>query len=212
MRVLLFGREGKVGSVLMRALAAAGHDIVGIEVGEPVDAAGFDAAVDFTAPAAVHGNAVTTLSAGVPCVIGTTGLTDEALSELDAIAREQAVACFVAANFALGAVLMMRFAAEAARAFPKAEIVELHADTKLDAPSGTAKATAAGMGGDVPIHSVRLPGLVAHQEVILGGLGETLTIRHDTTSREAFAPGVLLALDRVRGLPPGLTVGLDKLL
>jgi len=212
MRVLLFGREGKVGSVLMRALAAAGHDIVGIEVGEPVDAAGFDAAVDFTAPAAVHGNALATLSAGVPCVIGTTGLTDEALSELDAIAREQAVACFVAANFALGAVLMMRFAAEAARAFPKAEIVELHADTKLDAPSGTAKATAAGMGGDVPIHSVRLPGLVAHQEVILGGLGETLTIRHDTTSREAFAPGVLLALDRVRGLPPGLTVGLDKLL
>jgi len=212
MRVLLFGREGKVGSVLMRALAAAGHDIVGIEVGEPVDAAGFDAAVDFTAPAAVHGNALATLLAGVPCVIGTTGLTDEALSELDAIAREQAVACFVAANFALGAVLMMRFAAEAARAFPKAEIIELHADTKLDAPSGTAKATAAGMGGDVPIHSVRLPGLVAHQEVILGGLGETLTIRHDTTSREAFAPGVLLALDRVRGLPPGLTVGLDKLL
>jgi 4-hydroxy-tetrahydrodipicolinate reductase len=212
MRVLLFGREGKVGSVLMGALAAAGHDLVGIEVGEPVDAAGFDAAVDFTAPAAVRGNVVTTLSAGVPCVIGTTGLTEEALAELDAVARERAIACFVAANFALGAVLMMRFSAEAARSFPRAEIIELHADTKLDAPSGTAKATAAGMGGDVPIHSVRLPGLVAHQEVILGGLGETLTIRHDTTSREAFVPGVLLALDRVRGLPPGLTIGLDKLL
>jgi 4-hydroxy-tetrahydrodipicolinate reductase len=212
MKILLFGRDGKVGSVLMRALAEAGHEAVGIEVGESVDAAGFDAAVDFTAPAAVHGNAVTTLSAGVPCVIGTTGLTEEALAELDTIAREHAVACFVAANFALGAVLMMRFASEAARSFPKAEIIELHADTKLDAPSGTAKATAALMGGDVPIHSVRLPGLVAHQEVILGGLGETLTIRHDTTSREAFVPGVLLALDRVRGLPPGLTVGLDQLL
>ena len=143
MRVLLFGREGKVGTVLMSALATAGHEVVGIEVGEPVDAAGFDAAVDFTAPAAVHGNAVATLSAGVPCVIGTTGLTEEALAELDAIAREQSVACFVAANFALGAVLMMRFAAEAARSFPKAEIIELHADTKLDAPSGTAMATAA---------------------------------------------------------------------
>jgi len=212
MRVLLFGREGKVGSVLMGALTSAGHEVVGIELGEPVDPTGFDATVDFTAPAAVGGNAVATLSAGVPCVIGTTGLTDDALAELDAIAREQAVACFVAANFALGAVLMMRFAAEAARSFPRAEIIELHADTKLDAPSGTAKATAAGMGGEVPIHSVRLPGLVAHQEVILGGLGETLTIRHDTTSREAFVPGVLLALDRVRGLPPGLTVGLDKLL
>jgi 4-hydroxy-tetrahydrodipicolinate reductase len=212
MRVLLFGREGKVGSVLMRSLADAGHDVVGVEAGEVVDASGFDAAVDFTAPSAVQGNAVTALSAGVPCVIGTTGLEDEALAELDGLARERGVACFVAANFALGAVLMMRFAAEAARSFPKAEIIELHADTKLDAPSGTAMATAAQMGGDVPIHSVRLPGLVAHQEVILGGLGETLTIRHDTTSREAFVPGVLLALDRVRGLPPGLTVGLDALL
>ena len=177
-----------------------------------VDAAGFDAAVDFTAPAAVHGNAVTALSAGVPCVIGTTGLGDDALAELDALAREQRIPCFLAPNFALGAVLMMRFAAEAARSFPHAEIIELHADTKLDAPSGTANATAAGMGGNVPIHSVRLPGLVAHQEVILGGPGEILTIRHDTTSREAFVPGVLLALDRLRGLPPGLTVGLEALL
>jgi 4-hydroxy-tetrahydrodipicolinate reductase len=212
MRVLLFGREGKVGTVLMRALDANGHEVVGVELGEVVDPVGFDAAVDFTAPSAVHGNAAAVLAAGVPCVIGTTGLTDEALADLDRIAREQAVACFVAANFAIGAVLMMRFAEEAVRSLRRAEIIELHADTKLDAPSGTAKATAARMGGDVPIHSVRLPGLVAHQEVILGGLGETLTIRHDTTSREAFVPGVLLALDRVRGLPPGLTVGLDALL
>jgi 4-hydroxy-tetrahydrodipicolinate reductase len=212
MRILLFGREGKVGAVLMKALEEAGHQVTGVEVGEEVSAEGFDAAVDFTAPSAVHGNAVTALSAGVACVIGTTGLADAALAELDELAREKRVACFVAPNFALGAVLMMRFAAEAARSFPRAEIIELHADTKLDAPSGTAKATAAGMGGNVPIHSVRLPGLVAHQEVIVGGPGEILTIRHDTTSREAFVPGVLLALDRLRGLPPGLTVGLDTLL
>ncbi len=212
MRILLFGRDGKVGTVLATALRDAGHDVTGVDVGEPVDPAGYDVAVDFTAPAAVLGNATAALSTGVPCVIGTTGLSDEGLAQLDALAREHGVACFVAPNFALGAVLMMRFAAEAARSLPRAEIVELHADTKVDAPSGTAKATAAAMGGDVPIHSVRLPGLVAHQEVILGGRGETLTIRHDTTSREAFVPGVLLALERVRGLPHGLTVGLDKLL
>jgi len=212
MRVLLFGREGKVGTVLMDALGAAGHDVEGVELGESVELDGFDAAVDFTTPSAVHGNAVAALAAGVPCVIGTTGLTDDDLGGLDRQARESRVPCFVAPNFALGAVLMMRFAAEAARSFPAAEIIELHAETKLDAPSGTAKATAARMGGNVPIHSVRLPGLVAHQEVILGGPGEILTIRHDTSSREAFVPGVLLALDRLRGLPPGLTVGLDALL
>jgi 4-hydroxy-tetrahydrodipicolinate reductase len=107
---------------------------------------------------------------------------------------------------------MMRFAEEAARLFPHAEIVELHADSKKDAPSGTAKATAARMGTEPTIHSVRLPGLVAHQEVIFGGRGETLTIRHDTTSREAFVPGVLLALEKLPELPPGLTIGLDALL
>ena len=212
MRILLFGREGKVGVVLIPALGAAGHEVVGVEVGEEVDASGFDAAVDFTAPAAVKGNAITALAARVPCVIGTTGLSADDLADLDRQARAAGVACFVAPNFALGAVLMMQFAAEAARSFPHAEIIELHADTKLDAPSGTANATAARMGGQVPIHSVRLPGLVAHQEVILGGPGEILTIRHDTTSREAFVPGVLLALDRIRGLPHGLTVGLDALL
>ena len=212
MKVLVFGRDGKVGAVLMTALAAAGHDVEGVEVGETVEPRGFDAAVDFTAPSAVAGNATAALTAGVPCVIGTTGLSDTARADLDALAREQRLPCFIAPNFALGAVLMMRFAAEAARSFADAEIIELHADTKVDAPSGTAKATAERMGGDVPIHSVRLPGLVAHQEVILGGPGEILTIRHDTTSREAFVPGVLLALDRLRGLPPGITVGLDALL
>jgi 4-hydroxy-tetrahydrodipicolinate reductase len=212
MRVVVFGRDGKVGSVLMTSLTAAGHGVVGVEMGDEVDFAGVDAAVDFTTPTAVLGNATAALAAGIPCVIGTTGLTADDLAQLDRQARKMNTQCFVAPNFALGAVLMMRFAAEAARSFPRAEIIELHADTKLDAPSGTAKATAAKMGGEVPIHSVRLPGLVAHQEVILGGLGETLTIRHDTTSREAFVPGVLLALDRVRGLPHGLTVGLDALL
>jgi len=109
-------------------------------------------------------------------------------------------------------VLMMRFAEEAARHLPSAEIVELHHETKLDAPSGTAKATAERLGGDVPIHSVRLPGIVAHQEVLLGGPGQLLTIRHDTLSREAFVPGVLLALEKLSALPPGLTVGLEAVL
>ena len=131
---------------------------------------------------------------------------------MDAAARGAGVPCFYAPNFALGAALMMRFAEEAAKLFPRAEIVELHAETKLDAPSGTAKATAARMGTEPAIHSVRLPGLVAHQEVVFGGLGETLTIRHDTTSREAFVPGVLRAVEKVRDLPAGLTVGLDAIL
>jgi 4-hydroxy-tetrahydrodipicolinate reductase len=165
--------------------------------------------VDFTTPDAVVGNVEACLAAGVPVVIGTSGFDTE---QVDALAREAGVPCFFAPNFALGAVLMMRFAAEAARSFPRAEIVELHAETKRDAPSGTARATAARMGTDPVIHSVRLPGLVAHQEVLFGGPGELLTIRHDTTSREAFVPGVLRALDRVRELPPGLTVGLEALL
>ncbi len=145
----------------------------------------------------------------LPVVIGTSGFDIEAV---DAAARGAGVPCFHAPNFALGAALMMRFAEEAAKVFPRAEIVELHAETKLDAPSGTAKATAARMGTEPAIHSVRLPGLVAHQEVVFGGLGETLTIRHDTTSREAFVPGVLRAVEKVRDLPAGLTVGLDAIL
>src|SRR5207237_1597902 len=127
-------------------------------------------------------------------------------------AEQAGIGVFYAPNFAIGAVLMMRFAAEAAKVIPRAEIVELHHETKVDAPSGTAKATAEAMDGDVPIHSVRLPGIVAHQEVLLGGPGQLLTIRHDTLSREAFVPGVLLALERLRERPQGLTVGLDALL
>ena len=140
-------------------------------------------------------------------VVGTTAGVERARARED-----EAFAVFVAPNFSIGAVLMMRFAAEAARHLPRAEIVELHNEAKKDAPSGTAKATAAAMGGDPSIHSVRLPGLVAHQEVLLAGDGQLLTIRHDTLSRESFVPGVLLALEQLAALPPGLTVGLDALL
>jgi 4-hydroxy-tetrahydrodipicolinate reductase len=200
-RVALVGSGGKVGSVLAPALERAGHALVELEQAE--------AMVDFTRPDAVVANVSRALQAGVPCVVGTTGWDPH---EVDAQARDAGLAVFYAPNFALGAILMMRFAAEASKLMPNAEIVELHADTKRDVPSGTAKATAELMGGGVPIHSVRLPGLVAHQEVVFGGQGQTLTIRHDTTSREAFVPGVLLALERLRSLPPGVTVGLDRLL
>ena len=206
MRIALYGAAGRVGVALEPALADAGHEVVDGRARGP---AGCDVAIDFTRPDAVVGNVRACLAERVPVVIGTSGFDAEAV---DTAAREARVPCFHAPNFALGAVLMMRFAEEAARIFPRAEIVELHAETKRDAPSGTAKATAARMGTDPTIHSVRLPGLVAHQEVVFGGTGETLTIRHDTISREAFAPGVLRALERVRELPPGLTVGLDALL
>ena len=165
--------------------------------------------VDFTAPAAVVPNVLAAVDAGVPCVVGTSGWDTDAV---DGRARVAGVPVFYAPNFALGAVLMMRFASEASLHLEAAEIVELHHATKLDAPSGTAAATAAAMRGEVPIHSVRLPGLVAHQEVLLGGPGQVLTIRHDATSREAYVPGVLLALAKLSELPPGLTVGLERLL
>ena len=206
MRVALYGASGKVGALLLPALAAAGHEVVDAREDGP---SGCDAAVDFSTPDAVVANVEACLEAGVPVVVGTTGFD---LGSLDEAARTAGVPCFHAPNFAQGAVLMMRFAEEAARVFPRAEIVELHSDAKRDAPSGTSKATAQRMGTDPPIHSVRLPGLVAHQEVVFGGMGETLTIRHDTTSREAFVPGVLLALEKLPELPPGLTVGLEALL
>ncbi len=198
MKILLNGRDGKVGSVLGPGLEAAGHVLV-----ESLDEA--DAMVDFTRPDAAAGNVRAAVAAGVPCVVGTTGWETAEFADAP-------VAVFYAPNFAIGAVLMMRFAEEAARHLDAAEIVELHHPAKLDAPSGTAKLTAERMGGHVPIHSVRLPGLNAHQEVILGGPGQTLTIRHDALSREAYTPGVLLALERLCSLPPGLTVGLDALL
>jgi len=196
--VLLNGRHGKVGSTLAPGLEAAGHTLV-----DTLDRA--DAMIDFTRPDAAAGNVRAAVDAGVPCIVGTTGW------DVDEF-RSAPVAVFYAPNFAVGAVLMMQFAAGAAEHLEEAEIVELHHAAKLDAPSGTAKLTAERMGGDVPIHSVRLPGLNAHQEVILGDAGQTLSIRHDAISREAYTPGVLLALEKLPSLPPGLTVGLDALL
>jgi 4-hydroxy-tetrahydrodipicolinate reductase len=170
-----------------------------------------DVLVDFTLPATAAANARAAAQAGVHVVIGTTGFDPAELRDVTG------ANVFIAPNFAIGAVLMMQFAAQAARHMAKAEIIELHHDRKVDAPSGTAARTAALMatargGEEPPIHSVRLPGLVAHQEVILGDVGQTLTIRHDSIDRESFMPGVLLAIRRVGGLPQPLTVGLEHLL
>ena len=198
MKLVLNGRSGRVGSVLAPGLEAAGHTLVD-------SLADADAMVDFTVPEAALANVQAAIAAGVPCVVGTTGWDTAQVADAP-------VAVFYAPNFALGAVLMMRFAAEAARHFDRAEIVELHQPAKRDAPSGTARLTAERMGGEVAIHSLRLPGALAHQEVLLGGPGELLMIRHDATSREAYVPGVLLALERLASLPAGLTVGLDALL
>ncbi len=208
MKVALFGAEGKVGRALAPRLEAAGYEVRGIELGDDPDVTGCDAAVDFTTPDAAPTNVRAALEQGVSCVVGTTGWEP---GELGALAAEKGIRLFVAPNFSIGAVLMMRFARDAAAHFPRAEIVELHNEAKRDAPSGTAKATADLIGGDPAIHSVRLPGLVAHQEVIFGGEGQLLTIRHDTTGRESFADGVLLALEKLPELPPGLTIGLESL-
>jgi 4-hydroxy-tetrahydrodipicolinate reductase len=187
---------------------------------EALSAGGVDVVVDFTLPAAVQHNVTTSLAHGVPVVVGTSGLGPEALTDLEQRSHETGVPVFVAPNFALGAVLMMQFAEQAARVFGACEIVELHHDRKMDAPSGTARRTAQmvqgawasrGLERSAPIHSVRLPGLVAHQEVLFGGLGETLTIRHDSLSRDSFMSGVLLAIKRVSGLQ-GLVVGLENIL
>jgi 4-hydroxy-tetrahydrodipicolinate reductase len=171
---------------MAEGLRSAGHEVLGVEIGDemPEDA---DAAVDFTQPDAAVANIGRCLELGVPVVVGTTGWDDER-DRVDAAARDRGVAVFVAPNFSIGAVLMMRFAAEASKHLPRAEIVELHNEAKKDVPSGTAKATAAAMEGDPAIHSVRLPGLVAHQEVLLAGDGQLLTIRHDTLSRDSFVP------------------------
>jgi 4-hydroxy-tetrahydrodipicolinate reductase len=173
-----------------------------------------DVLVDFTIPSSAVANAREAVKAGVHVVIGTTGFDPAELGDLAGAGAN----VFIAPNFAIGAVLMMQFAVQAARHMAKAEIIELHHDRKLDAPSGTAARTAAlmaeasGSGATPPVHSVRLPGLVAHQEVILGDVGQTLTIRHDSTDRESFMPGVLLAIRKVGELTESPTVGLEKLL
>jgi 4-hydroxy-tetrahydrodipicolinate reductase len=209
MRLAFFGADGKVGRALVPVLEGAGHEVKAIELDDAPDVQGLDAAIDFTMPDAAAKNVQAALEQGVSCVVGTTGWDPQ---PLDAVARERGLRLFVAPNFSLGAVLMMRFAEQAAQYFPRAEIIELHSEAKKDAPSGTAALTAQLIGGAPVIHSVRLPGLVAHQEVIFGGEGQLLTIRHDTTARESFADGVLLALAKLPELPPGLTIGLDSLL
>ena len=215
-RVAVAGSEGRMGQEVCRAVEAApdlelagrADPVLGTTVAEAIVNA--DVLVDFTVPDVALANIRTAVEAGVHAVVGTTGFGLEALEGLSG------ANVLVAPNFAIGAVLMMRFAAEAAAAMPAAEIIELHHDAKVDVPSGTAALTqqrmAAASGREVPVHSIRLPGLVAHQEVILGSEGETLTIRHDSIDRRCFMPGVLLAVRSVGDLPEPLTVGLDAIL
>jgi 4-hydroxy-tetrahydrodipicolinate reductase len=210
--VAVAGAAGRMGATVCRAVEGApdmeltgrADPTLGTSVADVLD--GADVLVDFTIPSTVVDNARQATAAGVHVVIGTTSFDVADLADCTG------ANIFIAPNFAIGAVLMMQFAAQAARHMAKAEIIELHHDGKLDKPSGTAARTAELMGGDVPIHSVRLPGLVAHQEVILGDLAQTLTIRHDSIDRESFMPGVLLAVRRVASLPESPLVGLEHLL
>ena len=211
-RVAVAGAAGRMGATVCAAVdEAEDMQLTGRadpQLDTPVaDVLGdADVLVDFTQPETAVANAREAVAAGVHAVIGTTGFDIDELRDLEG------ANVFVAPNFAIGAVLMMRFAAEASRHMAGAEIIELHHDRKLDAPSGTAKRRAELMEGDPTIHSVRLPGLVAHQEVILGDVGQTLTIRHDSIDRESFMPGVLLAVRRVGGLDESPVVGLEHLL
>ncbi len=221
--VAVAGAAGRMGATVCHAVEGAedmqlsgrADPLLGIELDEVL--AGADVVVDFTRPDTALSNALSCLAGGVHVVVGTTGFDLHALREGAEAQEGQGANALVAPNFAIGAVLMMRFAAEAAKHMAKAEIIELHHDRKLDAPSGTAALTAELMaeasGAQAPpIHSVRLPGIVANQEVLLGDLGQTLSIRHDTISRESFMPGVLLAVRRVGELRERVTVGLDRLL
>jgi 4-hydroxy-tetrahydrodipicolinate reductase len=219
-RVGVAGAAGRMGEAVCGAVEGADDTVLagkadpalGTDLAEILDEV--DVVVDFTVPDTALANVRACLDAGVHAVVGTTGFDLEAART----AAESASAnCFVAPNFAIGAVLMMMVSQTIAPHMPECEIVELHHDRKLDAPSGTAKRTqelidAAGGNVHQPIHSVRLPGLVAHQEVIFGGEGQTLSIRHDSIDRGSFMPGVLLAVRRVGDLPDRFTVGLEKLL
>jgi 4-hydroxy-tetrahydrodipicolinate reductase len=218
--VAVSGAAGRMGQTVCKAVEAAADmelagqadPSLGVELAEVLGDA--DVVIDFSTPETALANASACLAAGVHVVLGTTGFDLAALREA---AEAGEANCFVAPNFAIGAVLLIEAAQAIARHMPECEIVELHHDRKLDAPSGTAKRTAElieAAGGNVhePIHSVRLPGLVAHQEVIFGGEGQTLSIRHDSIDRISFMPGVLLAVRRVADLPDRFTAGLEKLL
>ncbi len=259
MRIGVVGAAGRMGAEVCRAVAAADdlelvaavdtskvgrplREVAGVDVDvvvtddlDALTAAGCDVAVEFTGPASVGDNLLAILERRIHAVVGATGIGDDDLARAAALAADGPANALVAPNFAIGAVLMMRFAEQAAHHLPHVEIVELHHDGKADAPSGTALRTAelisrsrphppevplgddhhpGARGADhtgVRVHSVRLPGLVAHQEVIFGGQGQTLTIRHDSIDRTSFMPGVLLACRRVGGID-GLTVGLEHLL
>ena len=219
-RVAVSGAAGRMGQTVCEAVEGAedteltgrADPALGTALADVLP--GADVVVDFTTPDTALANATACLEAGVHVVVGTTGFD---LESLRAAAEASEANCFVAPNFAIGAVLLMQVSQTIARHMPECEIVELHHDRKLDAPSGTAKRTAElidAAGGNVhqPIHSVRLPGLVAHQEVVFGGEGQTLSVRHDSIDRRSFMPGVLLAVRRVGDLPDRFTVGLEKLL
>ena len=222
-RVAVAGAAGRMGQTVCAAveqaddmeLSGRADPLLSSSVADVLEEA--QVLVDFTQPEVALENALASLHAGVHVVVGTSGFDPEPLREAACAQQAPGANVLVVPNFAIGAVLMMRFAAEAARHMPKAEIIELHHDSKLDAPSGTAARTAELMasasGAQAPvIHSVRLPGLVAHQEVILGEVGQTLTIRHDSMSRESFMPGVLLAVRRIGAQEQPFMVGLESLL
>jgi 4-hydroxy-tetrahydrodipicolinate reductase len=223
-RVVVSGAAGRMGETVCKAVAEASDLELAGRADPALDTslddllAEADVVVDFTTPDAAPANVRACVEAGTHAVVGTTGFDLDELRAATEMARGDSGAnVLVAPNFAIGAVLMMRFAAEAARHMPECEIVELHHDRKLDAPSGTASRTATLVreaGGNVhePIHSVRLPGLVAHHEVLLGGEGQTLAIRHDSLDRTSFMPGVLLAARRVGELEQPFTVGLEAVL
>jgi 4-hydroxy-tetrahydrodipicolinate reductase len=214
-RVAVAGAAGRMGATTCAAVEGAddmelvgrADPSLGTSLGDVLD--GAEVVVDFTIPDQAVGNATLAAAAGVHVVIGTTGWDADALRTAVAGAPGKV---FAAPNFAIGAVLMMRFAAEASKLMAGAEIIEYHHPAKLDVPSGTAARTAALMDGDPPIHSVRLPGLVADQDVIFGDVAQTLTIRHVTTDRTSFMPGVLLAIRRVAQLPESPVFGLERLL
>jgi len=242
MRVGVLGAKGKVGATMVQAVEAA-HDLTftaGVDAGDPLSMFAdrhTEVVIDFTHPDVVMDNLKFLIDNGIHAVVGTTGFTDERLSQVEAwLEQSRTTAVLIAPNFAIGAVLSMHFAKQAARFFESAEVIELHHPQKADAPSGTAArtarliadarkglppnpdATSTGIDGargadvdGIPVHSVRLAGLVAHQEVLFGTQGETLTIRHDSLDRTSFVPGVLLAVRTVRE-HPGLTVGLEPIL
>jgi 4-hydroxy-tetrahydrodipicolinate reductase len=223
-RVVVSGAGGRMGRTVCEAVEGAddmqlvgqADPALGTSLADALKASHPDVVIDFSIPDAVYENTMLCLDQGIHVVVGATGMTDEQLGKAREAAGRSAGNCFIAPNFAIGAVLLMEASKLVARHMPDCEIIELHHDQKLDAPSGTAKRTAELIaqetGGDPPpIHSVRLPGLVAHQAVVFGGLGQTLTIRHDSIARESFMPGVLLAVRRVGELD-GLVVGLEHLL